>query len=167
MDLYILRHAIAEPRGAPGIERDSDRPLSEKGKQKMRQIARGMKALDLAFDLILTSPYLRARQTAEIVATEFSAEKKLELSPHLEFAGDPVELLEKLRSEHPSVESVLLVGHEPYLSELVSVLISGDERTEVVMKKGGLCKLTVEELSYGQCATLEWLMAPRQLTRMG
>jgi len=133
----------------------------------MRQIARGMKALDLAFDLILTSPYLRARQTAEIVVTEFGAEKKLELSPHLEFAGDPAELLKELRSEHPSVESVLLVGHEPYLSELVSVLISGDERTEVVMKKGGLCKLTVEELSYGQCATLEWLMAPRLLTRMG
>jgi len=167
MDLYLLRHAIAVVRGAPGVERDSDRPLSEKGDAKMRQIARGMKALGLSFDLIVTSPYLRARQTAEIVAAEFGAEKKMELSPHLALDGDPAELLDELRSQHASVESVLLVGHEPYLSELVSVLISGDERTEVLMKKGGLCKLAVEDLAYGQCATLEWLMAPRQLTRIG
>jgi phosphohistidine phosphatase len=118
-------------------------------------------------DLILTSPYLRARQTAEIVAAEFGAEKKLELTEHLAFGGDPAELMEELRSKHAEAKSVMLVGHEPYLSELVSVLISGDEQTEVVMKKGGLCKLTMETLAYSQCATMEWLMAPRQLTRIG
>ncbi len=166
MDIYILRHGIAVVRGAPGIERDSDRSLSEKGATKMRRIARGMKALGLSFDVILTSPYLRARQTAEIVAAEFDAEKKLELCPHLEVAGDPAELVVELQARSDSLESVLLVGHEPYLSELVSVLISGDERTEVTMKKGGLCKLTADKISYGHCANLDWLLAPKQLTRI-
>jgi phosphohistidine phosphatase len=126
-----------------------------------------MKVLGLGVDLILTSPYLRARQTADIVAAEFDAEKKLELCSHLEVAGDPAALVAELQARSGSLERVLLVGHEPFLSELVSVLISGDERTEVMMKKGGLCKLTAEKISYGHCATLDWLLAPKQLTRIG
>ena len=68
MELYILRHAIAVERGSPGFEEDSTRPLTPAGEGKMRQIAKGMRALSVDPDLILSSPYVRARQTAEIVA---------------------------------------------------------------------------------------------------
>jgi phosphohistidine phosphatase len=166
MELYVLRHAIAVERGAPEIRRDSERPLSSAGRKRMQRIARGMRALKMRPELILSSPYLRARQTAELVAREFEAESILELSPLLEPGGDPEELMSLLGGEYGSIGSVVLVGHEPSLSELISMLLSGDERMAVTMKKGGLCKLTLENPRYGRCATLEWLLTPRQLTRL-
>jgi phosphohistidine phosphatase len=166
MDLYILRHAIAEQRGTPGFARDSDRPLTAKGERKMQRIAEGMLALELTFDLILSSPFLRAKQTAEIVARVFDASKILELSDTLAVGGDPEALIDELKKHRPPLGSILLVGHEPNLSSLVSVLISGDPELSITMKKGGLCKLTSESLHYGRCATLEWLLAPSQLTRL-
>ncbi len=166
MDLYLLRHAIAVTRGTEGFRHDSDRPLTEKGAAKLRRVVRGMNALGLSFDLILTSPYLRARQTAELVAKEMDAEARLERTPHLAPDGDPRALIAQVASRSAASPSILLVGHEPNLSQLISVLVSGDERTAVTMKKAGLCKLAAEALRYGRCASLEWLLAPAQLERI-
>jgi phosphohistidine phosphatase len=166
MELYLLRHAIAVVRGTEGFRRDSDRPLTDKGSSKLRRVVRGMNVLGLSFDLILTSPYLRARQTAEIVATAMDAEAKLERSPNLAPDGDPRALIAQIVSRSAASPSVLVVGHEPYLSQLISVLISGDEHTAVTMKKAGLCKLVAQTLRYGRCASLEWLFAPAQLERI-
>lgn len=166
MELYVLRHAIAVDRGAPEIRRDSERPLTPAGAKKMQRIARGMRALKISLELILSSPYLRARQTAEVVAREFEAESRLELSPLLEPGADPEELMGLVAGHYASLGSVMIVGHEPSLSELISMLLSGEERMAVTMKKGGLCKLTLEGPHYGRCATLEWLLTPRQLTRL-
>jgi phosphohistidine phosphatase len=163
MELYLLRHAIAVERGTPGYARDSDRPLTPEGEKKMWRAAEGMKALDLSFDLILTSPYLRAKQTADIVAEVFKAQDKMEMSENLTPDGDPERLIAELNRRYRSLERILLVGHEPYLSSLISVLVTGDGSLSLVMKKGGLCLLTVDSLRCGQCATLEWLLTPRQL----
>ena len=167
MELYLLRHAIAVPHGTPGYARDADRPLTAAGEQKMRRIAEGMQALELSFDLILSSPLTRARQTAEITAKVFSNEKKLKFTDHLAVGGNMKELIEELKSKYGSLGSILLVGHEPSLSQLISLLISGDPDLSITMKKGGLCKLTVDFLRLGRCATLEWLLAPGQMTRIG
>ncbi len=167
MDLYILRHAIAVERGTPGYKDDSQRPLTEKGAKKMRRIAKGMLALDLSLDGILSSPFIRAKQTAEIVAGAFHAMKKLEFTSHLEVGGDPEKLIEAINEDHGSNSSLVLVGHEPYLSGLVSMLIVGADNLDIMMKKGGLCKLSVAGLRYGRCATLEWLLSPGQLVRIG
>lgn len=166
MELYILRHAIAVMRGTEGFPQDPDRPLTDKGRSKLRRVVRGMNALDLSFDQILTSPYLRARQTAEIVAREMGAAKTLESTPHLAPGGDPRALLRQLTSRRAPGERILLVGHEPYLSELISVLVCGDERTAITLKKAGLCKLAAPTLRYGRCASLEWLLTPSQLERI-
>ncbi len=166
MKLYILRHGIAVEPGTPGYETDADRPLTSEGERKMRQIAGAMEALELSFDLILSSPYLRARQTAEIVAEVLKARKKLELSDSLTPNGSTKKLVELLNSIKPSPESVLLVGHEPFLSGLISLLVSGREDFTVVMKKGGFCKLSTESLKPGHCAALEWLMTPKQMALM-
>jgi phosphohistidine phosphatase len=163
MDIYLLRHAIAVERGAPGCEKDSERPLTPEGEKKMWRAAEGMKALGLSFDLILSSPYVRARQTAEIVAKVFEAEEKLIESAALTPDGDAEELIGELARHSRSLGSILLVGHEPALSSLISVLIAGDWSLSVVMKKGGLCLLTADLLKHGRCATLEWLLTPRQL----
>lgn len=158
MNLYILRHAIAEERDADKYPDDSKRPLTKKGATRMRRIAQGMNALGIELDVILSSSYTRAKQTAEIVAKEFSAESKLRFSKHLE-TGDSPKLIDEI-NRLGKLENVLLVGHEPDLSELISVLLVGDSRLPLTMKKGGLCKLTVGNLKHGQCASLEWLAPP-------
>ena len=160
MDLFILRHAIAEER-SPRWSDDSKRPLTEEGAEKMREVAKGMKVMELEFDLILSSPYVRAKETADIVADVYDA--KVHTSKHLESGGNAKTLIQELNSEYQSKTSVLLVGHEPDLGHLVSLLCSGKEEFSVTFKKAGLCKLSVAKLIHGKCASLEWLMTPKQI----
>lgn len=164
--LFLLRHAIAVERGKERKDTDARRPLTSEGESKMRRIAKGMRKLGLEFDLILSSPCVRTRQTAEIVAEEFKMKDSLKLSEHLAPEGDSEDLIKDLKRLHPPSRSVLLVGHEPKLSALISTLLSGKPELEIVMKKGGLCLLSVNRLEFGRCATLEWLLTPRQLARM-
>lgn len=166
MNLFLLRHAIAVPHGYPGIDRDGDRPLTPKGEKKMRRIAEGLLALDLTFDLILSSPLVRARQTAEILAKVFDGEKKVKYSDHLAVGGDARMLINDVNERFGVVDNVVLVGHEPSLSELISVLLSGSPGLPFTMKKGGVCNLAIDKLIYGRCATLEWLLTPAQLSRI-
>jgi phosphohistidine phosphatase len=166
LNLYILRHGIAVERGTPGYTNDADRPLTPEGKRKLWQITKAMAALEPRFDLILSSPYLRARQTAEIVVAAFKARKKLQFCDHLTPDGNTKKLVEFLKSLRPWPESVLLVGHEPYLSELISLLVAGDGSFFLTLKKGGLVKLTAESLRPGRCARLEWLLTPKQMALM-
>jgi phosphohistidine phosphatase len=166
MNLYIVRHGIAVEHGAPGYAKDADRPLTAEGERKLGQVAEAMEALGLSFDLILSSPYVRARQTAEIIAEALDARKKLEFSNSLACGGDKKELVDYLSRLQPPPENMLLVGHEPYLSGLVSMLVAGTENSCVVLKKGGLCKLSTESLKYGRCAALAWLLTPKQMALM-
>jgi phosphohistidine phosphatase len=167
MDLFILRHAIAVPHGSEGYVHDSDRPLTPKGKKKMRRIAEGMQALDLSFDLILSSPLVRARQTAEILAKVFKAEKNLKFTEHLAVGGDSKALIDEIDRKYGTLAGIVLVGHEPSLSQLISLLLSGDGGLSIMMRKGGLCKLTVDSLRHGRCATLDWLLTPGQMAHIG
>lgn len=166
MNLYLLRHGIATDPGMPGVGKDAERPLTSEGEHKLRKSVGAFRELDLCFDLILSSPYLRARRTAEIVAEALRARKQLEFSDTLAPSGSAKKLIDVLKHRAPPAEEVLLVGHEPYLSELISLLVSGVAGTSITMKKGGLCKLAAPSLQYGRCATLEWLLTPRQLALM-
>jgi phosphohistidine phosphatase len=132
----------------------------------MLSVAKGMRALDLSFDLILSSPFIRAKETAEIVARIFKIKKELKLTFNLAVGGDPEELINELKRDFDSLESVLLVGHEPYLSHFISFLLTGTSGLSLEMKKAGFCKLKIDILRYGRCATLEWLLTPAQLTRL-
>ncbi len=162
MNLYILRHAISVERGTKGYPDDSQRPLTNEGAKKMERIAGGMRSLKLEFDLILSSPHLRARQTAEIVATEFGIETKLKFSENLTSAATEA-LVAELNKTHRASKNILLVGHEPYLRGLISTLLTGHPNVSLVLKKGGLCRLTIETLRHGPCAQLDWLLTPRQI----
>jgi phosphohistidine phosphatase len=163
MELYILRHGIAAERGIGGEPSDSQRPLTPDGIKKLRRIVGAMQSLDLTFDLILSSPYARARQTADIVAKGLGLERALELSALLEPGADLEALIADLASRRKDADRVLVVGHEPMLSSLISLLVSGDTDLEITLKKGGLCKLAIRTISPGRCATLEWLLAPKHL----
>jgi phosphohistidine phosphatase len=165
MNLYLLRHGLAAER-APHSTKDADRPLTPKGKRKLWLVAEAMEALELSFDRILSSPYVRARQTAEIVAEAFNARPRLEFTDTLTPHGNSKHLVELLLHIEPQPQNILLVGHEPYLSELISLLLAGDTRLAVEMKKAALCHLTAGSLTHGRCATLQWLLTPKQMLLM-
>ena len=166
MNLFLLRHGLAVENLTAGIERDADRPLTPKGERRLGQIADALEAMGLKFDLLLSSPYVRARQTAEIVADSLGLKKKLHFSEDLVPGGDARVLIAALNRREPRPENILLVGHEPFLSELIATLTSGDARVSIDFRKGGLCKLEIETLRYGRCATLAWLLTPRQMGLM-
>ena len=166
MNLFVLRHGLAGEHGELGLARDSERPLTPKGERKLWRITQAMEEMELSFDVILTSPYVRARQTAEIVSEAFGLNKKLECTEHLTPSGSSKKLIDFIAALKPLPENVLLAGHEPYLSELISLLLTGETKASILMKKGGLCKLSADALHHGRCATLEWLLTPKQMCLM-
>jgi phosphohistidine phosphatase len=166
MRISLLRHGIAVDRGTPGYDDDSQRPLTAKGERRMRRAAEGILALKLSYDLMLSSPYRRAQQTADIVAQVLTISDGPRLVAALTPDGDPRQLLEELRSADHTPQNIMLVGHEPYLSRLCSTLLTGNPNLSVAMRKGGLCTLELDTLRFGRCAQLIWLLTPRQLRRL-
>ncbi len=167
MNLYLIRHAIAVAEGTSDYEQDSERPLTDKGRKKMRQIARGLRNLGVEFDLILSSPYVRARETAEILADVFKMKKKLAFSENLIPMADPQLLIPEINEKY-SVDSVALVGHEPHLSTFVGLLTAENAKIDLTLKKGGVCYLTADDLHHDDHrATLEWLLTPGILMEIG
>lgn len=164
MNLYLIRHAIAEEETPSG--EDSQRGLTDKGAKRMRQIAKGLRTLGVEFDLILTSPYTRAQQTAEILADVFKIKKQVAASENLVPMGDPDLLLAEINEKY-SVLSLAIVGHEPYLSTFVSLLTAGGSPVEMTFKKGGVCHLSTDDLHHTHKATLEWLLTPGVLVEIG
>jgi phosphohistidine phosphatase len=164
MNLFFLRHGVAVERDPQSFPDDSRRPLTLKGEDRVRLVCDALQALELSFDVILSSPFLRARQTAEIIAGSLGLRRVLEFHPDLTPTGNPQTLLRFVNRISPKPENLLLVGHEPYLSELLSVLISGQTDALIDLKKNGLAKIEVtQRLKLGRCATLNWLLTPRQL----
>jgi len=150
-----------DPKSFPD---DSRRPLTLKGEERVKVAAAAMQVMELGVDLILSSPYQRARQTADIVATELGLRRSLDFRDELAPAGDLKALIQHINGRQPPPENVLLVGHEPDLSQFLSVLIFGANSGAIDFKKNGLARVEVEDtLKLGQCATLNWLLTPRQL----
>ncbi len=166
MNIFILRHGIAVERGTEGFEKDSERPLTGKGERQLRESAAAMKRMKLRFDLILSSPYERARRTAEIVADELKLKKCLKLSDALKSESNPETIVGEMSRLNPAPENLLLVGHEPYLSHLISQLVSGNGGLAMDFKKGGLCKLDVQKLDGKARAQLVWLLTPKLMKEM-
>jgi len=164
MNLYMLRHAIAVERGTPGYVSDADRALTDRGKKRLKRAIGGMKQLGIRFDCAISSPYVRALETANITAREFGIEKSLAISDALAPGGDLHNLVDQLAQLFESYQNIVIVGHEPDLRSLISLLTTGDSHTlSLWMKKSGLCKLSIDQLIAGRCASLEWLLTSKQL----
>ncbi len=166
MDIYILRHAVAVSREKYQGCEDAARPLTPKGEKEMRKAAKGMRKMGVEFDLMLSSPYLRCAQTAQIVSKVFKRTEEIEFSKHLKPDGSSKDLIDEISRKYQTKRKLLLIGHEPYLSGLITLWLGGPEGMAIDLKKGGLCKLTANRLSHGRCATLEWLLAPGQLAKL-
>lgn len=163
MKLYLVRHAIAED--STDYEDDSLRPLTEKGREKMKRIAAALREIGVQPDLIVSSPYLRASQTAAILAKELKYKEELSYSDFLVPMGEPNDMIGEINEKYP-VDELMLVGHEPSLSTLAGVLLAGDADIAIDLKKGGVCCLSVDDLRYDRKAVLEWLITPKISTRL-
>ena len=162
MELLVVRHAIAEDReafAATGRE-DAERPLTADGARKMRRAARGLRGVVPAVDAIVSSPLVRAAETAEILRREFGI--------------DEVQTLDLLAPETPVGEVtrwlatadhqvVMFVGHEPQLGRLVTYLVSGLDRSGIELKKGAVCLIDFAEEPTAGGGQLRWAMPPSVL----
>lgn len=165
MNLYLVRHGIAVSHYSAGYEEDSQRPLTDKGRAKMRDIARGLKVLGVHPALIMSSPYVRARQTAEILKEVLGLAEPLAFTENLLPLAHPDHMWEELRTQQ-ALDSVALVGHEPNMSALTNLLL-GVTGLQLVFKKGGVCHLILSEFGDQPRAVLRWFLAPKLLVSVG
>src|SRR6185436_8015161 len=125
MKLFFLRHGVAGQRNLRKYPNDAARPLTSAGKREILRIARRLLKDKIEFDQIISSPFVRARQTAEIVAKVYT--KDVRFTEYLTPEGAMPELIKYIRRTCKDADSVVLVGHEPHMTTLLSVLISGKE----------------------------------------
>ncbi len=167
MQVLVVRHAIAEQQEefARSGKNDSQRPLTDDGRRKMRRGAAGLRAVVPAINILATSPLLRAVQTAEILAAAYNGRNMVtvkELSPDSEFPP----FLRWLRTQNAG-GTVAIVGHEPHLSGLTSWLLTGRKPSFISLKKGAACLLDFRERPKACEAKLVWALTPSQLRRLG
>lgn len=158
MQLYVVRHGIAVPHGTVGVA-DDERPLTPEGEKKLKEVGRGLGGLDLNVDRIVSSPLPRALRTAEILADELKATARLEISDVLK-AGRSAESIRDWLGDRAE-ERLMIVGHNPSFSDLVSLLVTG--RSDLLiceLRKGGIAAL---EGTPGDQMTLDWLARPKLL----
>lgn len=157
MRVYFLRHGIAFER-SEWKGGDTERPLTNDGIGKIRNTAKTLVHLDLGLDAIISSPLVRARQTADIVAQELGLNAKLSEDKRLAPGFNESQLHVVLR-DHARAGAVMLVGHEPDLSETIGTLIGGGR---IAMKKGGLALVELPD-AQSRRGELLWLLTPKWL----
>ena len=161
MLLLIIRHAIAVPRGTPGVP-DEDRPLTPEGEQKFREAARGLARLVDRPDALLTSPWLRAKQTATIAAAAWG---RLEPKGTIALASGSFEEQAAVLDGYPDTATVAVVGHEPWVSELLARLLGSRREDRLTFKKGGAALVEVHgRLAEG--GQLAWFLPPKVLRKV-
>lgn len=155
MKLFFLRHGLAGER-SEWKEDDAKRPLTEEGKEKIQGVAATIAKWDLDLDMIITSPFVRSYQTAEIVAHKLKLLDKLAEDDRVAFGFD-ADKLAKILAAYPKANALMFVGHEPDFSETISRLIGGGR---VVVKKGGLACIDLPDPKAMQ-GELLWLVPPK------
>jgi phosphohistidine phosphatase len=158
-ELYLIRHGIAEERGDAWPD-DTKRPLTDQGMSRLRRSARGLVRVDVAIDVILTSPLVRTRQTAEIVASALSPRPAIVNVDSLAPGGAPSALAAELE-KHARRPHILLVGHEPGIGELAAWLVG--MRHPIEFKKGAVCRIDVDSFPPRGAGNLRWFMTPKIL----
>ncbi len=159
ISLYLVRHGIAAERG-PKWPDDAKRPLTHKGMARMRLIVRGLRALDPEIDLVLSSPLVRAMQTADILVEGLGSAPNFESTPVLA-PGEPPAAVAAALATRLKARRIALVGHEPDLGGLAAWLIGAREPLE--FKKGGICRIDVPVLPPSRNGRLIWHAPPKML----
>ena len=164
-DLYIMRHGIPVSRGALSVGDDAKRPLTPEGKVKMQAIAKGLVESGVAIDWVVSSPLVRAAETAGIVSDVLEGTVPTDFCDALQPGGSPDGLIAFL-AKHPQRKHVLVVGHEPDLSEMAARLIGAGRNARLGFKKGGCCLIHFEEFPPTAHGELVWWLTPKLMRKL-
>ena len=156
-ELYLIRHGVAEERGEAWPD-DAKRPLTQDGMSKLRKSARALKNLGVVLDVIVTSPLVRTRQTAEIFAAGLDPHPHVVTAESLEPWGTVAAVLSDLEKQAKRGH-IALVGHEPGIGELAARLVG--TRHAIPFKKGAVCRIDVEGLPSPGPGDLRWFLTPK------
>jgi len=160
VDVYILRHGKAED-ARPGSS-DADRRLTTKGREEITHAGRWIASQGIRFDIIAASPLARTQETAAIVAEALGQKDCIVTWNVLAPGGNAGEICHVI-SQHKDARAILLVGHEPQLSTLVSRIICGEENAAIALSKGSLAKIREFTNSTQPSGELHWLLTAKQM----
>jgi phosphohistidine phosphatase len=160
IELYLVRHAVAAERG-PKYPDDRLRPLTPGGSKKFAASVPGLVEMDVAIDFVLTSPLVRARETATLLAAGLKPKPALAEIEALAPGGRHLAVIEAIKSHSKRHRRLALVGHEPDLGELAARLLGA--RGNVEFKKGAVCLIEVDGATPGGPGTLRWMLTPKAL----
>jgi phosphohistidine phosphatase len=161
--LYLVRHAIAAERGDDWPD-DDKRPLTERGIARFQEAVNGLTELDVELDEIFTSPLVRAKQTADLLAAGVKGKPSVKLLDVLAPGHSPASVMAQL-ARVAKRRRIALVGHEPGLGELAAHLIGAGRA--LPFKKGGICRIDVESLMTRRAGALAWFVTPKVLRKLG
>lgn len=162
MILYIVRHGIAVDKTDPKVAPDPERPLTAKGVQKTRAAALGLKKLGVKPDVLITSPYVRAAQTAEIFAEALGfPTAKVRVTDTLKPSANPTDFAKEI--SHLKAKEAMCFGHAPHLDQLVSQLV-GARGVFTELKKAGVASL--EHVGTHTAWRLLWILTPKALRQL-
>jgi phosphohistidine phosphatase len=162
MKIYLVRHGIAEPLGEPNRYQDFRRSLTPEGSKKMREVSLGLKALGIESGLVVSSPLMRAKETAEIVVDVLKYTGPIEIWEELAPGASVRQTVGKLQN-YEGRDSVFLVGHQPHLGFLASLLVFGDDSLSLDLKKGSVCCIEAEQFPIQPPLPLLWMLPPKML----
>jgi len=171
MNLLVIRHAIAEDKEAfaKSGRSDDQRPLTEEGRTKMRRAAEGLRVVVPRLSILASSPLVRARETAEIIAPALKV-ARVEivdaLRPDRPFDAFLEWLRQRSTAKDDDDRTVAVVGHEPHLSGLVTWLMTGTTESRLELKKGAACLLCFDATPAAAGAILRWALSPAQLRQL-
>ena len=163
-----MRHGIALDPGESAVTTDADRPLSNEGRVRLELEALGLRELGISFNLILTSPYRRCRETAELVARRLDLLHRVKvldtLAPGRAFGNGEGPLADVfIELGAWQFDRALVVGHMPDLAEIASSLLTGTRNLNLDFKRGTVCAIEIASLPPRGPGLLRWMMAPKQL----
>ena len=161
--LYLVRHAIAAERGDDWPD-DDKRPLTERGIARFKEAIAGLEPLGVGLDEVFTSPLVRAKQTADLLAAGMNAKPPVKILEALSPGHSPTAVLAQL-AKVAKRRRIALVGHEPGLGELAAHLIGAGRA--LPFKKGGMCHIEVESLTSRRAGALVWFVTPQVLRKLG
>lgn len=164
MKLYLVRHATAAELGG-AIRTDAGRPLIDEGKKETHMVAMALRKLGSKGDAFVTSPLIRARQTAEIFAEVFDAKGKLHFSDHLAPGGRVTDLFKQL-SELSRANEIFLFGHQPDMTHLAQSLLWTGPDFDMPFKKAGVCRIDVSDMPPTTAGRLKWFITPKVAHQM-
>lgn len=162
-EIYLVRHAIAAERGAEWPD-DNKRPLTERGISRFKEGIAGLRWLDVAIDEVISSPLVRAKQTADLLASGVTGKPVIRVLEALAPGHSPAVVMTQL-AKLARRRRIALVGHEPGLGELAAHLIGASR--PLPFRKGGVCRIDLESLTAKRAGTLAWFITPKILRALG